>query len=253
MKITVYFLNGAVEEYNTETHYSSAGLFGSANVGVVDYTLMTEDLSEGLWLKFRYFDAGMAKEVQGVDGLGAPLMEGVMYPIIARSRLDDVAFVECDDKRILWRTGPGEPFVNGIKFMTQSKVYVDSKDDYSDIARSVDLYRQLHGDFGKALLPQRPGETEAEWNERIAERIGWDTRMLLYYVSAYSSGQAAAGASDQRRISEVQSDFAEFGEMDAVAEPEFDFASGEDASSYDTGYAFGEDEGEDEDEDELYI
>jgi len=245
MKITVYFLNGAVEEYNTETHYSSAGLFGSANVGVVNYTLMTDDLSRGLWLKFRYFDAGRAQEVMGMDGRGAQLMDGVMYPILVAGEIDEVAFVECDGKRILWRTGPGEPFVNGVKFTAQSDAFVDSKNDLSAITRAVDLYHQLHGDSGAALLPKKPGESETEWRVRVAESIGWDVGTLLTYVDAH--GKAAGGAlpSDRKRVSEVQPDLADCegedvmpdpcpdGEYEGIefdGEPEYDF--GEDDEDY---------------------
>ena len=189
MKITAYYLDGTIEEYNTESHYSTAPLFGSANVGVVSYNLFMDDASKGpLWLQFCYFDSGesLALPVKGKNGYGAQMVDAAYYAILTEDLLEKVAFVECDGKRIFWRPEPDAPLINGIKLALCEQLHLGACEDLPLVARAAELFRALRGEDGRpARMPQLAGETEEAWNARIACAMGFEPAYLTRLVEQY--------------------------------------------------------------------
>jgi len=213
MKLTAYYLDGRVEEYNTDAHYSTAGLFGSANVGVVSYSLYMDSIDDGLWMQFRYYDSGEALSlpVKGKNGYGAQMVQKMYYPILTKDDLAQVAFVECDGTRILWRAEPDAPLVNGIKFAIQSELFVNGKDNSSLEQRAVDLFRLYrgiteNGEKAEPRMPKKPTESIEEWEKRIADHIGWDYGTLKRFLTLHKDDVKKSGEVSDASENQVEVD-----------------------------------------------
>jgi hypothetical protein len=199
MKIAIDFLSGKIQEFDTESKFNSTELFDSNKVAVAETDLDINNLDHGLWLNYYFYDCSKAESVKNHDGLCVPRIRSYEIQIIDPNEMKDVATVTMDGEKILWRIGCTGKLVNGIKFMTQSTMYVTKKDDMPLNVQAVELYHALKGDEGiEPELPQKLGETDQAWDKRIADEIGWDVETLLGYVRRVDARDEADAAAETR-------------------------------------------------------
>ena len=182
MKIEVYYLDGRFESYDTESHFNAAGVAGTTNCMVV-YSVQG-DAESGLWVRYYAYDAAEGMQRAGHESPCAPLRGRVDVQVLDASDMDSIAWVAIDGQKRYYRLAPGQPLVDGFKFDVNHEIYVGSKDLAATRARAYDLYRVLRGGENEGgALTRGDGESDADFETRIASMIGWDASALAAVVS----------------------------------------------------------------------
>lgn len=203
MKLKVTYLDGRYEEYDMGSMFNSSNLFG-ANVGCTRFTLCTDNLSQGLWVKYSYADAGGARQVRDRDNLCVPWVDEFDYQVLNVRDLSQVGTVDLDGELVLYRVEGCSTLVNGPKFSMMVRLYGSTADGQAACDTAVDLYRTLHGreaSGSDAVIERMEGESDDAWNQRIADAMGWDVSSLLDLVAAADAqdelnAQLAEGVTD---------------------------------------------------------
>lgn len=179
MKIEAYYLDGRFEVYDTEAHFNGTNALGGGANCMTTYSV--KGLSnDGLWISYSFYDVTESLSVAGHDAQCATLQRVVDVQVLDEDDFKDIAWISVDGIKRYFRLQEGEDLIDGFKFETANDIHVGSREVAAVEDKAFDLYMVLHGeDTRPASMKREEGESEDEFNARIAKRIGWPVDVLM--------------------------------------------------------------------------
>lgn len=205
-----HFIDGSLEEYNTESHFCSANLFQSNGVGAVTFVLDVDDLEDGLFVQLYRHDFGSARKISDGPSGGERMTRGEYFgddAVLDCDALERAVQVVVDGTIALLRINADGKLIVWSRFTRLCDLYLGSDVGGPWTEKAALLYYTLKGRMGAARMPRLEGEDDLQWDARIAERIGWDVVELMECVALYDEARAAAADDDPSYDEEAPGDF----------------------------------------------
>lgn len=182
MKIEAYYIDGRFEVYDTEAHFNGTNALGGGANCMTTYSV--KGLSDdGLWISYSFYDVSESLSVAGHDAQCATLQRVIDVQVLDEDDFKGIAWISIDGVKRYFRLQEGERLINGFKFETANDIHVGTKEVAAIEEKAFDLYMVLHGEgICPGTMRREPGESEDDFNARIAKVIGWPADVLMRAV-----------------------------------------------------------------------
>lgn len=182
MKIEAYYIDGRFEVYDTEAHFNGTNALGGGANCMTTYSVKGLN-DDGLWISYSFYDVSESLSVAGHDVQCATLQRVIDVQVLDEDDFKGIAWISIDGVKRYFRLREGEKLINGFKFETANDIHVGTKEVAAIEDKAFDLYLVLHGEGTcPGTMRREPGESEDDFNARIAEVIGWPADVLMRAV-----------------------------------------------------------------------
>ena len=182
MKIEAYYIDGRFEVYDTEAHFNGTNALGGGANCMTTYSVKGLN-DDGLWISYSFYDVSESLSVAGHAAQCATLQRVIDVQVLDEDDFKGVAWISIDGVKRYFRLREGEKLINGFKFETANDIHVGTKEVAAIEDKAFDLYMVLHGEGTcPGTMRREPGESEYDFNARIAEVIGWPADVLMRAV-----------------------------------------------------------------------